>query len=193
MKWLVGGLIAVIIAVGAGGGYETLHLQRQVQQEQKAVLQLNRQIEADRMTIQSLIRMADKSVPSGTGNNAGNNTSSTSTGSTNSTTSNTTSPPASNTTGTTTQVAPSLKVSNVQVVRNASGVFVTGIVGNSGGVANLVVVNATVYGTNGAVLGTATYLISQIGAGQQVAFQTLVSGISANASIGHADATANSG
>lgn len=189
MKWLVGGLIAVIIAVGAGGGYETLHLQRQVQQEQKAVLQLNRQIEADRMTIQSLIRMADKSVPSGTGNN----TSSTSTGSTNSTTSNTTSPPASNTTGTTTQVAPSLKVSNVQVVRNASGVFVTGIVSNSGGVANLVVVNATVYGTNGAVLGTATYLISQIGGGQQVAFQTLVSGIGATVSIGHADATANSG
>lgn len=192
MKWLVGGLIAVIIAVGAGGGYETLHLQRQVQQEQKAVLQLNRQIEADRMTIQSLIRMADKSVPSGTGNNAGS-TSSSSTGSTNSTTSNTTSPPASNTTGTTTQVAPSLKVSNVQVVRNSSGVFVTGIVSNSGGVANLVVVDATVYGKNGAVLGTGTYLISQIGGGQQVAFQTLVSGISANASIGHADATANSG
>lgn len=173
-KILIGGLSAALIAVVAAGGYEMVHLQRELSQETASNAQLKNQVsqaitkdKQDMATadneIASLVNSSAETV--GTLTNAITSVPTVSTGA-------------------------DLTASNVRVSGSGGTVYVTGLATNNGQLTvYIATVNATVFAKDGTVLGTGQEPVYSVPAGGQVGFHVRVGMINTQTPIDHATAT----
>jgi hypothetical protein len=181
-------LSCALVAVAGGSGYEVLHLQRELavtnatisayqkklSDDQTQITNYKKAYQSDTNMLESQQKLIDTLM-----NKLTNSPTSMPT----------TSPSASNSSSIPASTS-NLVVSNVHATHDGMFIMVTGLVTNKGtSTASATSVNATVYGTDGSIIGSGTTLDPPIPPGSSISFSVLASSSNANATIDHATAT----